>query len=197
VVTTGGGVPYQLQVKFFGFVPGVHSITAKVSGANIKVERSFPLAVRPPTPQLDFARRYAVKAGETLDIQDANLSGLHRGTVLAHVVVSDKPPIDVRGAVQDLLHYPYGCAEQTTSGAYPHIFIDEDEARRFGLKPYTREQRVDMIDKAVARLAAMQAPNGGFSLWGNASEYDYWISAYVTNFLVDARDQGFTVPDNV
>src|SRR5207237_242674 len=105
-----------------GFVPGVHTITAKVSGANIKVERSFPLAIKTPTPQVQFARRYAVKPSDTLDIQDANLSGLHRDTVLAHFVVSDKPPIDVRGAVQDLLQYPYGCAEQTTSTAYPHIF---------------------------------------------------------------------------
>jgi uncharacterized protein YfaS (alpha-2-macroglobulin family) len=27
-------------------------------------------------------------------------------------VLSDKPPIDIRGAVQDLLTYPYGCGEQ-------------------------------------------------------------------------------------
>ena len=40
----------------------------------------------------------------------------------------------------------------------------------------------------------MQAPNGGFSQWGNVNEYQYWLSAYVTNFLLDAREQGFTVP---
>jgi uncharacterized protein YfaS (alpha-2-macroglobulin family) len=40
----------------------------------------------------------------------------------------------------------------------------------------------------------MQAPNGGFSLWGNVSEYQYWLSAYITNFLIDAREQGFNVP---
>src|SRR5262249_45060243 len=125
------------------------------------------------------------------------LSGLLRDTVLAHFVVSDKPPIDVRGAVQDLLQYPYGCAEQTTSTAYPHIFIDEDEARRFGLKPFTREQRVDMIEKAISRLSAMTPPTGGSSLWGTASGHDSWLSAYVTSFLVDARDQGFTVPDTI
>jgi uncharacterized protein YfaS (alpha-2-macroglobulin family) len=43
----------------------------------------------------------------------------------------------------------------------------------------------------------MQAPNGGFSLWGNASEYEYWLSAYITNFLMDAREQGFSVPDTM
>src|SRR5207244_12979369 len=30
---------------------------------------------------------------------------------------------------------------------------------------------------------------------GNSSEYEYWLSAYITNFLLDAREQGFPVPD--
>src|SRR5262245_27537917 len=93
--------------------------------------------------------------------------------------------------------YPYGCAEQTTSTTYPHLFIDEQEARQLGLKPFTRDQRVEIVDKSIAKLAAMQAPVGGFSLWGNPSEYEYWLSAYVTRFLIDAREQGFAVPDAV
>src|SRR5262249_11499147 len=146
-------------------------------------------------PQLAFTKRYTVKPGDAVEIQDAALSGLYPSSALAHFVVSNKPPIDVRAAVQGLLTYPYGCAEQTTSTAYPHLLIDEDEARRFGLNPFTREQGVETRDHAVARLGAMQAPNGGFSLWGNSSEYEYWLSAYVTNFRMDAREQGFTVPD--
>jgi hypothetical protein len=178
-------------------IPGVHSVSVKVSGQGLQVDRAFALAVRAPTPQLEFTRRYTVKAGDTVEIQDAGLSGLYPGSALAHVVVSNKPPVDVRAAVQGLLTYPYGCGEQLTSTSYPHVFIDEDEARRFGLKPYTREQRVEMLERAMSRLGAMQAPNGGFSLWGNMSEYEYWLSAYVTNFLMDAREQGFTVPDTM
>lgn len=176
-------------------IPGLHTITLNVSGKDIKFERTFPLTVQAPTPQQQITRRYSVKPGESLDIKDAELSGLHRGSLLSHLVVSNKAPIDIRAAIQGLLTYPYGCAEQTTSTAYPHVFIDEEAARRFGLKPYTRERRVEMLDQAIARIATMQAPNGGFSLWGNMSEYEYWLSAYVTNFLVDAREQGFGVPD--
>lgn len=175
--------------------PGLHTIALKVSGEQLKLERSFVLQVQAPTPQQHFTRRYSVKPGETLEIRDAELSGLHRGSVLAHMVVSNKAPIDVRAAIQGLLTYPYGCAEQTTSTAYPHVFIDEEAAKRFGLKPYAREKRAEMLEQAVARLAAMQAPNGGFSLWGNVSEYEYWLSAYITSFLQDAREQGFAVPD--
>jgi uncharacterized protein YfaS (alpha-2-macroglobulin family) len=178
-------------------IPGVQTVSVKVAGNGLQVERNFGLAVRAPTPQLQFTKRYSIKSGDTLDIQDAAISGLHPNSALAHVVVSDKPPIDVRAAVQDLLTYPYGCGEQLTSTSYPHVFIDEDEARRFGLRPFTREQRVEMLERAVSKLGAMQAPNGGFSLWGNASEYEYWLSAYITNFLMDAREQGFAVPDTM
>src|SRR5262249_43977208 len=58
-------------------------------------------------------------------------------------------------------------------------------------------QRVEMLDRTMSKLGAMQAPNGGFSLWGNASEYEYWFSAYITNFLFYAREQGFAVPDTM
>jgi uncharacterized protein YfaS (alpha-2-macroglobulin family) len=178
-------------------IPGVHAVTVKVAGTSVHSDRTFGLAVRAPTPQVEFTKRYTVKPGDNLDIQDAGLSGLYANSALAHVAVSDRPPIDVRAAVQDLLTYPYGCGEQLTSTSYPHVFIDEDEARRFGLKPFTHEQRVETLEHTMSKLGANQAPNGGFSLWGNASEYEYWLSAYITNFLVDARDQGFNVPDTM
>jgi len=165
------------------------------SAAGLKLQRSFGLQVQAATPQQQVLKLFTVAPGETVEIKEADLGGFIRSTVAGHLTLSDKAPIDVRGAIQGLLTYPYGCTEQTTSTAYPHVLVDEEGARQFGLKPYTREQRAEMLDKAIARLGAMQAPNGGFSLWGNVSEYQYWLSAYVGNFLLDAREQGFKVPD--
>jgi uncharacterized protein YfaS (alpha-2-macroglobulin family) len=54
-----------------------------------------------------------------------------------------------------------------------------------------------MLGNAISRLGAMHAPGGGFSLWGNVSEYEYWLSAYVGNFLLDAKEQGFAVPEQM
>lgn len=174
---------------------GLQEMDLKISGKDIKIERHFTLMVQAPTQQQQLKKRYAIKPNDTLEIKDADLSGLYPSSVLAHMLVSNKTPIDIRAAVQGLLDYPYGCAEQTTSSAYPHLFIDETLAKKFGLKPFTREQRVAIIDKAISRLATMQTNTGGFSLWGNAADVEYWLSAYVTNFLVDAREQGFAVPD--
>jgi len=165
------------------------------SSAGLKLERSFGLQVQPATPQQQVLKLVMAAPGETAEIREADLGGFIPSTTQAHLTLSDKAPIDVRGAIQGLLTYPYGCTEQTTSTAYPHVLIDEEGAKLFGLKAYTRAQREDMVEKAIARLGAMQAPNGGFSMWGNVSEYQYWLTAYVGNFLLDAREQGFTVPN--
>ncbi|HPT50782.1 MAG TPA: MG2 domain-containing protein [Accumulibacter sp.] len=180
-----------------GSALGLTEVRVRVDSPLLKLNRSFPLQVQTPTPRQTVTRRLAVAPGETVELREAELGGLLRQSVAATLVVSDKAPIDVRSAVHGLLTYPYGCAEQTTSSAYPHVFIDDAAARQFGLKPYGKAQRAEMLDKAIARLAGMQAPNGGFSLWGNLSEYQYWLSAYVTNFLLDAREQGFNVPPDV
>lgn len=174
---------------------GLNEVRVKVTGGAIALERRFALEVAAPTPRQQAFRRFAVAPGESIEIRDRELGGYLPSTVAAHVMISDRPPIDVRSAIQGLLTYPYGCAEQTTSSAYPHVFVDEEAARRFGLKPFTRAERAAMLDKAIGRLSAMQAPNGGFSLWGQMSEYEYWLSAYVSHFLLDAREAGFNVPD--
>lgn len=179
-----------------GTALGLAEVKVQISGnAGFTLERRFALQVQAATPEQHVLKRFMVQPGETLDVREADLAGLLRHTVQAQVVISNRAPIDVRDAVQGLLTYPYGCTEQTTSTAYPHVLVDEDGAKLFGLKPYTRAQRTEMLDKAMARLATMQAPNGGFSLWGNVSEYQYWLSAYVGNFLLDAREQNFAVPE--
>ncbi len=177
-----------------GTAMGLTEVKVRIESPLMKLDRSFPLQVQAPTPRQSVVRRYMLNPGETLDIREADLNGFLRQSVGATLAVSDKAPIDVKSAVHGLLTYPYGCAEQTTSSAYPHVFIDEAAARQFGLKPFTQAQRAEMLDKAIGRLAGMQALSGGFSLWGNVNEYQYWLSAYIGNFLLDAREQGFTVP---
>lgn len=177
-----------------GTALGLTEVTVRIDSPLVKIERRFPLQVQAPTPRQTVLKRYALAPGEALEIKEADLAGFLRQSVQGTLAVSDTPPIDVRSAVRGLLTYPYGCAEQTTSTAYPHVFIDEAAAKQFGLKAYTPAQRAEMLDKAIGRLVGLQAANGGFSLWGNLSEYQYWLSAYVAHFLLDAREQGFSVP---
>jgi uncharacterized protein YfaS (alpha-2-macroglobulin family) len=173
---------------------GLHPIDLSVDGSGISLKRQYALEVEAPTPSTQQTLRYTLPPGKRIVIRDSKFAGYYPDSLSAHVFTSSKPPFDVKTAVQWLLQYPYGCAEQTTSSAYPWIFIDEEAARKYGVKPYTREERTERVNFALGRLASYQSSNGSFSLWGGGG-YDLWLSAYITGFLQDTRAQGFAVPD--
>ena len=62
--------------------------------------------------------------------------------------------------------------------------LDDEELRRL------REENVKSPD-TVPRIMRGQ---GSFGLWGADGQEEYWLTAYVTDFLLRARDQGFAVP---
>jgi hypothetical protein len=101
----------------------------------------------------------------------------------------------MRSALQGLLQYPYGCLEQTTSSAWPYLFLESGVAEHLGLEPLPMAERNARVSAALLRLAGMQLSSGGFTLWGSDGEEEYWLSPYVTDFLLDAKAQGFVVPE--
>ena len=166
------------------------------SASGLKIVRESVLQVQPPVPHERDVRRVKLDPGQSLKLEPGWIEKYFKASASVNVTVSNKPPLNVNQLVQGLLDYPYGCVEQTTSAAYPHVFIDEAAAKAYGLKPRTRDERAQFIEGAIGRLAGMQKSNGGYTLWGDGA-YEAWISAYVMGFLQDARAQGFTVPDGI
>ena len=200
---TGKNPPIQLADKQRGILHftaeatdayGLAPIKLTVTAGKIKVVREAALQVQPVTPIVREVRRVRIEPDATFKLDATAADSLWAGSASVGLSLSNKPPIDVRNAVQGLLMYPYGCLEQTTSSAYPLIFIDEAGALAYGMKPVSREERARRLDTAFARLSGMQQQAGGFGLWSSSSPYEAWLSAYVTGFLQDARDAGFAVP---
>ena len=174
---------------------GLAPITVNVSAGALKLTREAALQVQPITPLTRESRRLRLEPGAAQTLDKALLDAYWGGSATVALTVSNTPPIDIKDQVQGLLMYPYGCLEQTTSSAYPLVFIDDEAAKRWGLTPVPREERAKRLDGAFARLAGMQQPKGGYGLWAASSPYEAWLSAYVTGFLQDARDAGFAVPE--
>lgn len=166
------------------------------SASGLKIVRESVLQVQPPVPVERDVRRAKLEPGGTFKLEPGWIEKYFKASASVSLTVSNKPPLNVNRLVQGLLDYPYGCLEQTTSAAYPHVFIDEAAAKAAGLKPRSREERAQFIEGAIGRLAGMQKANGGFTLWGDGP-YEVWLSAYVVGFLQDARMQGFTVPEGL
>jgi uncharacterized protein YfaS (alpha-2-macroglobulin family) len=53
------------------------------------------------------------------------------------------------------------------------------------------------MQEAVTRLATRQTGSGSFGLWSAYDGGSLWLSAYVTDFLLRAREKGFEVPEDV
>lgn len=176
---------------------GLAPIKLTVTAGKLKVVREAALQVQPAAPLVREARQVRVAPDGTFKLDPTLTDAFWPGSASVSLTLSNKPPIDVRAAVQGLLMYPYGCLEQTTSSAYPLVFIDEAGATAYGMKPLSREERARRLDGAFGRLSGMQQPQGGFGLWAASNPYEGWLSAYVTGFLQDAHDAGFAVPDSL
>jgi uncharacterized protein YfaS (alpha-2-macroglobulin family) len=171
-------------------------VTNRGSGEPVKIDRQWQLAVRPAWPGDRRVKLERLEPGKGLALDASLAAGLMPATVDASVLLSSQAPLNVREAVQGLLGYPYGCAEQTTSAAFPLIYLDEAKAKDLGLKPLEPAERKKRVEYAFGKLAGLQVASGGFAVWPGNSE-DPWITPYVTDFLLQARDQGYAVPETV
>ncbi|MDP2246166.1 alpha-2-macroglobulin [Pseudomonas sp.] len=157
------------------------------------LHREWTLGVRPAYPaQLQHFR--AVLKDQPWSLPAGVLEAFEPAGLEARLAISSRPPLNLGEQIRALKAYPYGCLEQTTSGLYPSLYADAATLKRLGLEAEPDEQRRRAIELGIERLLSMQRHNGSFGLWGADGDEEYWLSAYVSDFLLRAREQGFGVP---
>jgi uncharacterized protein YfaS (alpha-2-macroglobulin family) len=155
--------------------------------------REWTIGVRPAYPAM--LRQYrAVLKDQIWTLPEGALEAFEPAGREALLSVSSRPPLNLGEQIRALKAYPYGCLEQTTSGLYPSLYADAAVLKRLGLEGEPDTVRKRKIELGIERLLGMQRYNGSFGLWGADGEEEYWLTAYVTDFLLRARDQGFAVP---
>lgn len=173
------------------------NVRLNVQGRDLQVQRHWQLDVRPPYPGETRRVGTSIAPGAAFTMDTGVLNGLSPSTIQAYLDISSTPPLDLAKNLRDLLHYPYGCLEQTTSSTYPWLFASPEMVRRFGLDAKLAERRAESVARGIRRIADKQLPSGGFGLWSNHSPEEPWLTPYAVNFLLDARDQGFAVPETM
>lgn len=188
----------QIPIKALGgFGSGKVGVT--VEGLDLPGEtlapftREWTLGVRPAYPAL-LKHYRTVLSDQPWSLPDHALQVFEPAGREALLSLSSRPPLNLGEQIRALKAYPYGCSEQTTSGLYPALYADAALLKRLGLEGEPDAERKRKIELGIERLLGMQRYNGSFGLWGADGQEEYWLSAYVTDFLLRARDQGYAVP---
>ena len=144
------------------------------------------ISVRPSMPyQIWLVSSFTDKKEAIVDVNHPTYEEYSKRTLS----VSNIPASFMEGLSFYLANYPYGCAEQVTSKAYPYLFEDFVKA---GGK--TRKDAEEMINSTINILQSRKKPDGNIGYWTNKSETDPFITLYVAEFLTDARNHNFYVP---
>ncbi|MBN8726163.1 MAG: alpha-2-macroglobulin family protein [Xanthomonadales bacterium] len=176
---------------------GVGRIRVEASGEGIALDRRFEMVVRAGWPGVVRSTPATLERLEPVTLGSSLMDGLLADSVSARLTVSSLPPLPFAAALRGLLDYPYGCVEQTASKGYAALLLDSQTARNLHVDALPAEQRKARVDGALGRIASMQVPSGHFSMWGGDSYVNEFLTPWISEFLVDARDEGFLVPDNV
>lgn len=142
--------------------------------------------IRIPNPRITRTEEKTAKAGESVSVE-MKVTGAEPSSVLE---VSSIPPLNIEQRLNDLLDYPHGCAEQITSQAFPQLSLS-------WLLNLTPDQQLDAeahVREVINRLSNYQTAEGGFAYWPGEIYVSEWVTTYITAFLLDARQQGYTVP---
>lgn len=153
--------------------------------------QTLTLPVRANDPVVAQTRRFLLGAGDNFLFSKDIFTGLRAGTGRAILSAGPLAKFDVPGLLTSLEHYPYGCTEQVTSQGMPLLYLSSvAQASGLGNGPAIQAK----VDAAIARVLTRQASNGAFGLW-RAESGDFWLDAYVSDFLSRARTEGYVVAD--
>lgn len=151
--------------------------------------------VNHPVPELRYVSYTRLKADEPNEnlIKDVN-PALLEGEGSLSLGISNSRLYEARDALDYLLHYPYGCVEQTTSATMPWLALGKYE-------PLFPDQlgggkAREVIQAGVNKLLQMTTDEGGLAYWPGGTESTLWGSAYGGLMLLRARDQGADVPED-
>jgi uncharacterized protein YfaS (alpha-2-macroglobulin family) len=128
----------------------------------------------------------------TVTIPGAKLpAGVVPGTATLEVSVDPDGVAGLEEGLRDLIEYPYGCLEQTTSRLVPLVAVEE-LARSLKLAGLEGPRLKTYIAAGLEKLERFQTDDGGFSLWmGGKSEP--FLTAFALWGLKIAEDAGHPI----
>ena len=169
---------------------GVGKVNVVVTSGSFTSTYEVELNVRNPNPIVTSVLEAVVDGGKNWNAT-FDLAGMD-GTNVSYLEVSSIPPIDFGKRLKYLLDYPHGCIEQTTSSAFPQLYL----ASVMDLSDVEEKKATQNIKEGINLLAKFQLRSGGMSYWPGEGVENEWGTSYAGHFLLEAKKKGYTLPPN-
>ena len=185
-VPPGGSVPVDVEVTCAS--AGDDPWLWRVEGGGESDAAEARMPVVEPLPELRDARWLKGGVAQADLMEGLDPAVLDVATELT-VRAGNGPWALLGEGVGHLLHYPYGCAEQTVSALVPWLALKD----RPELLPEGGRDASRAIAAGLERLWSMQTASGGLAYWPGERGAQRWASAYGAWALAVAARQGVAV----
>ncbi|MFN8237044.1 MAG: MG2 domain-containing protein [Chitinophagales bacterium] len=108
------------------------------------------------------------------------------------LIISNSPLVQFSKNLSALVNYPYGCAEQTISAAFPQLYYS-DLAKNVNNSNLLNKNAVNNVQAAIDKLQSMQLSNGALSYWQGSGSESWWATIYAAHFMQEAQKAGYSV----
>jgi len=171
---------------------GSAKVIIRAESGKHKTADTIDLPIMSPSAPYTNVAHQQISAGEVWNtrIRAFGIDNTHKATL----VLSTMPSLGIDERLDYLIHYPYGCLEQTTSSVFPQLYIDKFR----DLDSKAKQEITGNINDGIKRLALFSTSNG-FSYWPNQSDRgaDSWSTSYAGHFMMEAKKTGYSVPQNL
>ncbi|MBX7227027.1 MAG: hypothetical protein K1X55_13420 [Chitinophagales bacterium] len=168
---------------------GVAHLKITANSGQEQASEAIEIAVRTPQPRVSEVVKWVIAPQATLNTAIA--MNAIKGTEKLTLEVSRIPNLAIEKQLSYLIQYPHGCVEQTTSSVFPQLYL----STFMNLDAKQQKDIAKNIQDGINRLQSFQTGDGGFSYWPDeyaASEYG---TNYAGHFLMEAKNQGYDVPE--
>ncbi len=167
---------------------GIGKVTVVATCGKEKATFDIEIDVRTPNPKVTDFIETVIEPGKTWnsDYKPAGMAGTNKGIL----EISNIPPVNLDYRLKYLIQYPHGCVEQTTSSAFPQLFLSDIMELNSDFKSSIDNN----MKAAIRRLTTFQTSGGGFGYWPGDYDANDWGSTYAGHFLLEAEAKGYALP---
>lgn len=169
---------------------GTGLVTIKAEGGGCNADYSTEITVRTVGPPLKSPSFFTLTKDNQIDQQ---FKAPGNTSYEMKLEVSATAPLSLRSRVDELIVYPHGCVEQTTSKAFAQLLMGQ-----FAQLTEAQKSEVESnVKYCIERYSGYQTQDGGLGYWPGDRIASEWGSAYAALFLHEASAKGYYVPEEL